>query len=436
MSYFDPATECIPREELRALQQRKLRALLAELWGKNAFYTAKLKAAGMVPGDAASISLDDLACLPVTTKAELVNDQAAHPPFGTNLTYPLTAYTRYHQTSGTTGQPLRVLDTAASWDWWGHCWGYVLSGAGLSADDLLFAAFSFGPFIGFWAAVEGARKIGATLIPGGGRDSLQRLELMRDTGATALCCTPTYALRLAEVAREAHFDMSALRVRATVHAGEPGANVPATKKRIEDAWNAKCFDHAGASEVGAHSFECEAQPGGLHVIESEFIVEVIDPATGQPVPAGQRGELIITNLGRAGFPAVRYRTGDVVCLDARACACGRTLARFEGGIIGRADDMVTVRGVNVFPSAVENILRRFRDVDEFRVVIHTVRHMDEMTVEVEFADGADPALATRVAEAIDALLSIRASVQVVPRGTLPRFELKARRFHDHREHAR
>jgi phenylacetate-CoA ligase len=436
MPYFDPATECIPREELRALQQRKLRALLAELWGKNAFYTAKMKAAGLGPGDVHRISLDDLSRLPMTTKSELADDQAAHPPFGTNLTYPLTAYVRYHQTSGTTGQPLRVLDTTESWDWWGHCWGYVLSGAGLLADDSLFAAFSFGPFIGFWAAVEGARKIGATLIPGGGRDSLQRLELMRDTGATALCCTPTYALRLAEVAREAHFDISALHVRATVHAGEPGANVPATKKRIEEAWHAKCFDHAGASEVGAHSFECEAQPGGLHAIESEFIVEVIAAETSQAVPPGQRGELVITNLGRAGFPVVRYRTGDVVCLNVQPCACGRTLARFEGGIIGRADDMVTVRGVNIFPGAVENIVRRFKEIDEFRVAIHTVRHMDEMTLEIELVDGVDPAIAAAVGEAITSLLSIRASVQVVPRGALPRFELKARRFHDHREHTR
>lgn len=434
MPYFDLDAECMPREDLRALQQHKLRTLLAELWDKNAFYTAKMKAAGMGPGDALRVSLDDLTRFPMTTKSELVADQVEHPPFGTNLTYPLTAYTRYHQTSGTTGQPLRVLDTAESWDWWGQCWGHVLSGAGLSADDRLFVAFSFGPFIGFWAAVEGARKIGATLIPGGGRDSLQRLELMRDTDTTALCCTPTYALRLAEVAREAHFDMGALHVRSTIHAGEPGANVPATKKRIEEAWSAKCFDHAGASEVGAHSFECEAQPGGLHALESEFVVEVIDPETGRPAPPGHRGELVITNLGRPCFPVLRYRTGDVVCLDARPCACGRTLARFEGGIIGRADDMVTVRGINVFPSAVENIVRQFREIDEFRVAIHTSRHMDEMTVEVELADGADPAVAAAVGGAIDSLLSIRANIQVVPRGALPRFELKARRFHDHREH--
>jgi len=267
------------------------------------------------------------------------------------------------------------------------------------------------------------------MIPGGGRDSLQRLELMRETGTTALCCTPTYALRLAEVARESDFDMRMLTVRATVHAGEPGANVPATKRRIEEAWGAKCYDHAGASEVGAHSFECEAQPGGSHVIESEFIVEVLNPQTGESVPLGQRGELVITNLGRFGFPVIRYRTGDMVALNTAPCACGRTFARYEGGILGRADDMVTVRGVNVFPSAVENIVRRFKEVDEFRVTVRTVREMDEMDIEVELADGANPALAAAVGQAIDSALSFRPNVSLVPRGTLPRFELKARRFH-------
>ena len=428
MPYFDRSTETMSRDGLADMQLRKLQALLAEVWGRNAFYTAKLKAAGIEPGGIRS--LDDFARLPVTTKYELMADQAAHPPFGANLTYPLEAYVRYHQTSGTTGgAPLRVLDTEASWDWWGRCWAYVLSGAGLTAGDRLFSAFSFGPFIGFWAAVEGARKIGAMMIPGGGRDSLQRLELMRETGTTALCCTPTYALRLAEVARESDFDMRMLTVRATVHAGEPGANVPATKRRIEEAWGAKCYDHAGASEVGAHSFECEAQPGGSHVIESEFIVEVLNPQTGESVPLGQRGELVITNLGRFGFPVIRYRTGDMVALNTAPCACGRTFARYEGGILGRADDMVTVRGVNVFPSAVENIVRRFKEVDEFRVTVRTVREMDEMDIEVELADGANPALAAAVGQAIDSALSFRPNVSLVPRGTLPRFELKARRFH-------
>ena len=424
------------RDRLALLQLEKLQAMLAELWGRNAFYTDKLKRAGVGPDEMRTLAPDrgsgglaDLSRLPLTTKDELTADQAARPPFGTNLTYPLEAYVRYHQTSGTTGAPLRVLDTEESWDWWGRCWGYVLSGASLTAADRLFSAFSFGPFIGFWSAVEGARKIGAMMIPGGGRDSPQRLELMRDSGATALCCTPTYALRLAEVARENNFDLHALPVRATIHAGEPGANVPATKRRIEESWGAKCYDHAGASEVGAHSFECEAQPGGIHIIESEFIVEVLDPATGQTVEPGTRGELVITNLGRLGFPILRYRTGDVVQVNAEPCVCGRTFARFQGGILGRADDMITVRGVNVFPSAVENIIRRFDEVDEFRATVYTVRHMDEMDVEVELVEGADRNIVAAIGQAIDTMLAFRPNVRLVPRGTLPRFELKAKRFH-------
>lgn len=426
MPYFDQATETLPRDQLASLQVLKLQTMLAELWGRNAFYTAKMKAAGVRPDDIRSLA--DISRLPITTKHELISDQTSNLPYGTNLTYPVKNYVRFHQTSGTTGMPMRVLDTDASWDWWGRCWGHVLSGAGLTAGDRLFTAFSFGPFIGFWASVEGARKIGAMMIPGGGRDSLQRLELMRDVNATALCCTPTYALRLAEVARESNFDMSGLTIRSTVHAGEPGANVPATKRRIEEAWSAKCYDHAGASEVGAHSFECEAQPGGTHVIESEFIVEVLDPKTGQPAPSGERGELVITNLGRVGFPVIRYRTGDVVKLNAEKCACGRTFARFEGGILGRADDMVTVRGVNVFPAGVENIVRRFKEVDEFRVTVRTVRHMDEMDIEVELSDGADPSVVGAIAQALDSALSFRPNVRLAGRGELPRFEMKSKRF--------
>lgn len=427
MPYFDPAVETLSRERLQALQLEKLQSLMSELWGKNQFYTNKWKAVGMMPGDVRS--LDDLARLPMTTKQELIDDQAANGPFGTNLTYPVDRYVRFHQTSGTTGTPLRVLDTTESWDWWGRCWATVLSGAGLTARDRLFMAFAFGPFIGFWAAVEGARKIGAIMIPGGGRDSQQRLELMREAGATALACTPTYALRLAEVAREIDFDLRSIPIRATVHAGEPGANVPATKMRIQETWNAKCFDHAGASEVGAHSFECEVQPGGTHLIESEFIGEVLDPATGKPVAPGERGELVITNLGRWGFPVVRYKTGDVVRVNVDPCECGRGFMRFEGGILGRADDMVTVRGVNVFPAGVENILRKFPEVDEFRITVRTVKFMDEMEVELELVDGSDTGVVGAIGERLDTMLGFRPSVKLVGRNALPRFEMKAKRFY-------
>jgi phenylacetate-CoA ligase len=427
MPFFDQTTEAMPREHLRALQFEKLQALLRLIYGRNRFYTKKWNEAGVSPDAIRSFS--DFHRLPFTSKSELVSAQAEAPPFGTNLTFAEDAYTRVHQTSGTTGAPLRVVDTPESWNWWGHCWGHVLKGAGVTAQDRIFLPFSFGPFIGFWAAVEGAKKVGAMMIPGGGWDSIQRLHMMRDLGATVICCTPTYALRLAEVARQENFDLRSLQVRTLIHAGEPGANVERTKARIESAWGAKCFDHAGASEVGAHSFECELQPGGIHIIESEFIAEVVDPQTGEEVPPGDTGELAITNLGRPGFPVIRYRTGDLVRLNLTLCACGRTFARFDGGLLGRSDDMVIIRGVNVYPTAIENVIRQFVTVDEFQVTVTTQQEMHQLEVQIEVISGNDAEhVRARVEQAIYHALSLRPTVTVASPGTLAHFEMKARRF--------
>ena len=428
MRYFEESVETMPRKALEALQIEKLCSMLEQIYGRNRFYTDKLDAAGIHPDSIQT--LDDLKRLPLTEKSELVQAQSDALPFGSNTTFEESAYSRFHQTSGTTGTPLRVLDTPESWDWWGRCWGHVLAGAGLTENDRMFVPFSFGPFIGFWAAVEGAQKINALMIPGGGRDSLQRLHLMKELGATAMCCTPTYALRLAEVAQESSFDLSEIPLRTLIHAGEPGANVPATKVRIESVWNAKCYDHAGASEIGAHSFECEVQPNGTHVTESEFIVEVLNPETLEPVPAGEQGELIITNLGRIGYPVIRYRSGDLVVLNQQKCTCGRSFARFEGGVIGRADDMVVVRGVNIFPSAVENLVRQCESVEEFRITVTTDREMGNLAIELELSKNANPESARKtVDQAIQNELSLRPEITLVPSGSLPRFEMKAKRFH-------
>ena len=428
MRYFEESVETMPRKALEALQIEKLCSMLEQIYGRNRFYTDKLDAAGIHPDSIQT--LDDLKRLPLTEKSELVQAQSDALPFGSNTTFEESAYSRFHQTSGTTGTPLRVLDTPESWDWWGRCWGHVLAGAGLTENDRMFVPFSFGPFIGFWAAVEGAQKINALMIPGGGRDSLQRLHLMKELGATVMCCTPTYALRLAEVAQESSFDLSEIPLRTLIHAGEPGANVPATKVRIESVWNAKCYDHAGASEIGAHSFECEIQPNGTHVTESEFIVEVLNPETLEPVPAGEQGELIITNLGRIGYPVIRYRSGDLVVLNQQKCTCGRSFARFEGGVIGRADDMVVVRGVNIFPSAVENLVRQCESVEEFRITVTTDREMGNLAIELELSKNTNPESARKtVDQAIQNELSLRPEITLVPSGSLPRFEMKAKRFH-------
>ena len=428
MRFFDHALETMPPKAIEALQIEKLRSMFKKIYRHNRFYTEKFDSAGI---DHETIqNVNDMAQIPLTNKEELIKAQQYNPPFGSNATFPESAYSRFHQTSGTTGKPLRVLDTPESWDWWGRCWGFVLTGAGLTENDRLFVPFSFGPFIGFWAALEGARIINTMMIPGGGRDSLERLHLMKELGVTAICCTPTYALRLAEVAQEAEFDLNEIPLRISILSGEPGANVPATKTRVESVWNVKSYDHAGASEVGAHSFECEIQPNGTHVNESEFIVEVLNPDTLEPVSEGEQGELIITNLGRIGFPVIRYRTGDLVRLNHEPCKCGRTFPRFEGGVLGRVDDMVVVRGINVFPSAIENLIRRSDEVEEFRITVSTVKQMGHLSIELDLKKYADPENAKKdVYQQIRNELSLSSEIKVVPHGSLPRFEMKARRFH-------
>ena len=419
MTVLDPL-ETLPAARLREHQWRRFRALAGEIFPANLFVREKWRAAGVG-------RLEDLdgweafRRLPFTRKQEFVEDQAAHPPFGTNLTYPLGRYVRVHQTSGTTGAAVRWLETQESWEWWARCWQLVFRGAGLGPGDRVFFPFSFGLFIGFWAGFEGARALGALAIPGGGQDSPTRLHTMETLGATALVCTPSYALHLIEVARERGLDLAKSPVRVTVHAGEPGAGIPAVRARIEAGFGARAFDHAGMTEMGAYAFECAAQ-AGLHVNESEFIAEVIDPGTGAPA---EEGELVLTNLGRAGSPGIRYRTGDRVRVSREPCECGRTFLRLPGGLLGRVDDMLIVRGVNVFPAAIEGIVRRFAEVDEFLIEVYTRGTMDEVRLLVELTGVAE--VGRRVQEQLRADLGIRVEVVPVPLRSLPRYELKARR---------
>ena len=409
-------------ENLRDHQWSRLEALVGTALPANRFLRASWARVGL--GDARDLrSWDDFRRLPLIRKSELVEDQAAHPPFGTNLSFPLERYVRVHQTSGTTGTPLRWLDTQESWDWWARCWTLVLRAAGLGPGDRVFFPFSFGLFVGFWAGFEGARALGALAIPGGGQDTAQRLAAIESLGATAVCCTPSYALHLAEVAQERGIDLSRLGVRATVHAGEPGAGIPAVRARIESAWGARAYDHAGMTEMGAYGFECAAR-SGLHVNEGEFIAEIIDPLTGTPA---DEGELVLTNLGRAGSPLFRYRTGDRVRVARGPCPCGRTFVRLDGGILGRVDDMLIVRGVNVFPSALEGIVRRFSAVDEFMIEVYRRGQLDEVRLLLE-VQGAAASVVAAVQEAVRVDLGIRVEAVPVPGRSLPRYELKARRL--------
>src|SRR5881296_1026764 len=390
-------------DEIRQHQLRTLQSGLRTVLRTNAFQRDRLHDV---------TSWDDFELLPFTTKADLMLDQREHPPYGTNLTFPLEQYVRLHQTSGTSGsQPLRWLDTAESWAWWERIWAdLIYAPAGVTPNDRIFFAFSFGPFIGFWSAFGGSQRLGAMAIPGGAMTTIQRVQVMRDLQATVLCCTPTYALRLAEVAATEGIE---LRLRRTIHAGEPGASIPSTRATIESALGGQAFDHTGMTELGPTGVSC-SQRDGVHLFESEFIFEIID------------GELVATNLGRWGSPLIRYRTGDRVEASRDPCSCGSPFMKIVGGIRGRVDDMVTIRGVNVYPSQVEDIVRRHPEVREFVIEHRRERRMDEVALLVESSVAAFSA--DRLEADLRQALGVRLDCRVVPSGTLPRSELKSRRI--------
>ena len=430
------------RAAIEASQVEQLRSLLAELFPGNRFYSRKLGAAG-ITFDVAS--LDDFSArFPFTTKTELAEDQRAEPPFGTNLTYPLDRYTRCHQTSGTTDAPLRWLDTPESWDWMLESWTKILRVASLRPADRVYFAFSFGPFIGFWMAFEAAARLGCLCVPGGGLSSAARVRAIVDNGITVLCCTPTYAIRLAEVAAEEGIDLGTARVRTLIVAGEPGGSIPAVRARLAGLWpGARVFDHHGMTEVGPVTYECPARPGVLHVIETAYFAEIVEPASGKPLTLEQSagstgilpatGELVLTTLGRMGSPLLRYRTGDLVRPNSQRCSCGRYELALEGGVLGRTDDMVVVRGVNVYPSAVEDIVRSCPGVAEYQVEISTRQTLPEMSLQVEpTRDCVEvSALVRRLQRSFETALALRVPIQLVPMGTLPRFEMKGRRWLKH-----
>ena len=411
------------RSAIEAAQLEGLRKLLAAIVPANRFYTPR------VPACIGGIE-EFISKTPFTTKSELVEDQLANPPFGSNLTYPLDQYTRYCQTSGTTGNPMRWLDTPESYAWMLDCWGAVLESAGMKAGDRLFFAFSFGPFLGFWTGFEAATRMGCMAIPGGGMRSEARLQAMAGAKVNVLCATPTYALHLAGVARETGFDLSTIPLTTIIVAGEQGGSIPTTRARMEKLWGgARVVDHHGMTEVGPTSYSCPKRPDVLHVVEPAFLPEVIHPDTGKSLKRGETGELVLTNPGRLGSPLLRYRTGDLVkAAAADCCECGSTELALEGGILGRTDDMVVVRGVNVYPSAVEHILRSVGGVKEYRVDISTQRSLTELRLTLEPEDINDLDLAHRIETAFRDSLSLRIPVTIIEPGSLPRFEMKARRW--------
>ena len=418
-------SEPVTRAELEAFKLDRLRGLLRDVLPQNAFCAAKLS---RVAADRLA-SLDDLAEWPFTFKEELV--AAASNGLPGNLTWPPERYVRFHQTSGTHGRPLPVFDTRDDWAWWMECWRVILDRGGVTPDDRVLVASSFGPYAGFWSGFEAVIDRGGLAISAGGMPSLGRLQLARSLAATVLMATPSYALHLAEVAEEHKIDLAALPVRLVIVMGEPGGSIPATRARIADVWGAEVLDHAGATEVGPWGVG-DLAGGGLDVIETGFHPEFLALDTGRAAGPGELAELVLTTLGRAGSPVIRYRTGDVVrpvwatAADVAAGAC--PWVRLEGGILGRADDMLVVRGVNIFPGAIDDIVRSFPEVVEHRLTVTTRGSLDLLSLEIEDRLAA-PA---RVAAELELRLGLKVEVTTVPLGSLPRFEGKGRRLVDQR----
>lgn len=406
-------------------QNQQLCRLVQHLAGSDSFSGRQLAASGISPHTFRG--LVDLPGIPFRCKSDLIADQQRYGLYGSIMTDRPEAYNRIHQTSGTTtGRPLRWADTPASWDWLLGCWQAGFPIMGLAPTDRAYFPFSFGPFLGFWTAFEAASHHGLLCIPGGGLSSTARLRGLLEFQATVVFATPTYALHLAELARTEGIDLGASAVRAVVVAGEPGGNLPGTRDRIESFWGARVFDHYGMTEIGPVAFEPVDDPGSLVVLEQKYIAEVLEPGGTAPVASGSVGELVLTNLGRLGSPLLRYRTGDLVRPAGYREHDG--FLRLEGGILGRTDDMIHVRGNNLYPTAIETVVRRFPEVAEFRLIVDQRETLTDLTIEIEPTSKNDGiGLADAVARAIRDEMLFRVAVRPVPTGSLPRFELKARR---------
>lgn len=415
MRYRDRMRQMNPAQ-LRDHQLLRLNALLASALDNQPLYQARLAGLTLPLAD-----LSQLSVLPFLEKPDLLPGLPA-----TICGWDRSCYVHAHQTSGTTGNPILLLDSEVDWRWWISTWQYVLDAADATNRDTAFMAFSYGPFIGFWSAHDALVQRGALVVPGGGMTSLARLHAMAACDASILCCTPTYALHLATVARQADFDLANSKVSRIIVAGESGGSIPEVRARIESAWRARVVDHCGATEVGPWGIG-DVDGQGVHVIESEFIAEpiVFDDRSprGRKADDGELAELVLTGLGRHGAPAIRYRTGDLVRAEPSRNPENRFLF-LRGGVIGRVDDMVVIRGVNVFPTSVEAIVRRVAGDAEYRVTRSRLEEMDQLRIEIE----GEVAMARRLHDAFREQLGLRIDVSSVDEGTLPRFEGKAKRW--------
>jgi phenylacetate-CoA ligase len=436
--YWNPLLETLPQERIRRLQFKKFRRICQWVYDHSKFHRALYEKAGIKPADIRSF--DDIRHVPKVEKAMMRDIQRKAPfPYGDALCVPLEEVTIFHQTSGTTGQPIYQPDTWADWEWFGESWAFILWAQGYRPTDRVFIPFGYNVFVAFWAGHYAAEKLGCEVIPGGVLDTKARVLKIQELEATAMMGTPTYMLSMAATARDKlGIDPSTLSIEKITCAGEPGASIPSTKRRMEEAWGAKVYDHAGATEIGAWSYECTAQPGGMHVNEAFFLVEIEDVETGAIIDEpGQRGKMIITALDRQAQPCVRFDSKDIIEWASEPCPCGRSFRVVQGGVVGRADDITKVKGVLLAPSAIEEVVRGIAGLsDEYEVVVDKKGDVDKISLKVELLPEQVNQRDKIEAQLVDQLrlkTNLRYDLEFKEYGSLPRYEVKAKRFKDLRE---
>ena len=438
MEYWNEYAETLPREKIRELQLKKFKKIFTWSYDHSPFYKKLYRDKGIEPGDINTY--EDIARVPKTEKGMLREVQQREPfPYGDMLAVPLSEVTEFRQTSGTTGIPVYQADTWQDWEWWSECWSYIMYAQRYRNSDRVFIPFGYNIFVAFWAGHYAAEKIGCEVVPGGVLDTEARILKMQELKCSAFMATPTYVLGIAGAAKKMGINPATdLSVKKITCAGEPGASIPSTKKRIEEAWGAKVYDHIGATEIGAWSYECLNQPGGLHVNEAFFLVEIEDVETGEIITEPNKsGKMIITALDRIGKPCIRFDSKDIIKWADYTCECGRTFRMIDGGIIGRADDITKVKGVLLAPTAIEEIVRSIPELaDEYRVTVSKKGEIDDIMLEVEFVvsseDIKDDVL-RRLKDQLRVKLNLGLKIDVCPYGSLPRFEVKAKRFKDLRK---
>ncbi len=437
LGYWNPKIELMPKNELRQLQLKRLKGVVGYAWRYCRFYRDIMERRGITPDNILTLE-DFYKRFPVTGRDDLDKDQLKNPPYGTRLAVPLDTALRYHTTSGTTGKPpVKAFDTERDWIWGADAWAASLYNFGVRPNDVVMMAFGYGSFIGFWGAHYAFEKIGCRVHPTGGMDTKTRIHMILDLGITVLCCTPSYALRMLHVAEEEGMDVAAWsRLSKIVVGGEPGASIPATREFIERRFNAHLGDFMGTTETaGLIAASCSMLCGGLHINEDRFLTEVVDPATLNSVGYGNRGMMVVTPLVKEAMPLIRYATNDIVILEkGDDCSCGRVFDLFRGGILGRYDDMVKVRGVQLTPQMVEEVVRSFPEVEEFFTTVEERDGLDTLFIKVELRADTGPKSAElvclKIKEKAKAEIRLTPEVLVQPFYSLPRFELKARRFKD------